>query len=92
MSTIEKNMFIPGRTETISRQVQQECVGDNASNGNNASKKIDSHRTYADVCKGTYNYDKNNTRSIVATKDPGLLVKLRNVAKQCMAKPSITTS
>ena len=93
MGTKEKKLFIPGRDETISRQVQQECVKENVKENvknNDESSKL--QRTYADVCKCTYNYDKNNTRSMVASKDPGLLVKLRNVAKQCMAKPSINTS
>ena len=82
MSAKEKNLIIPGRTETISRRVQQECVKENVGINTNAQ------RTYADVCKGTYNYDVNNTRNIVASKDAGLLIKLRNVAKQCFGKGS----
>ena len=56
--------------------------------GNNTNAQC----TYADVCKRTKNYDIKNTRNIVASKDAGLLVKLRNVANQCMAKPVGHTS
>ena len=44
------------------------------------------NQNYADVCKSTYVPTEKNTRHIIFEKDPSLLVKLKNMAKQFLAK------
>lgn len=51
----------------------------------NKNKNSLPKRSYAEVCRSKYNYDMNDTRDIETDRDPGLLVKLRDVAKQCKA-------
>lgn len=60
--------------------------------GQNVSKNINVQRTYADVCKNTYRRTGVDTRHLVFNKDPGLLLKLQNVAKQCFSKGKKLTS
>ena len=76
----------PVRNRKITNYVQQECVKENVT-----VKSIDDS-TYADICKFGYNYPQNDTHHLLSTNDPGLLLKLRNVANQCLAKSINNTS
>ena len=65
---------------------QQECVGKNVRT--DLLKSSSYVPTYADILKKV---PTNDTRTTIAGRHPGLLVKLRSAAKQCLAAKSQTS-
>ena len=77
MSAKEKYMTNgTGQKNKNSYVAKKECVEEKM------NKTTTFDPMYVDVCKGTYNYLKNDTRQLVDNKDSVLLVKLRNASKQ----------
>ena len=79
VSENEKNALKnnPDQREQLAKFGQQECVTQNMSMSLVPELKL----SYADVCRKAI-----DTRNVIGTKDPSLLLKLRNVASQCLAK------
>ena len=75
----------PVPTSNTTRK-QQECVGKNVRT--DLLKSSSYVPTYADILKKV---PTNDTRTTIAGRHPGLLVKLRSAAKQCLAAKSQTS-